>query len=64
MEQHIIEIIVTAILLLYPTWRIFTRAGLIPALSLFVLIPGIGILICALILIFSNWKIKSLEENN
>ena len=64
MENLILEIIVTAILLLYPAWRIFSKAGLAPALSLLVLIPGLGILICALILVFTNWSPRIAEENS
>jgi len=64
MEEIIIEMVITAVLLLYPTWRIFTKAGLLPALSLIVLVPGFGFIICALILIFSKWNINPVEENN
>ena len=49
--------IVTAILLLYPTWRISSRAGFPGPLSLVVLIPGLGIFILLIILAFVRWPI-------
>lgn len=56
MEELIIQVIVTAILFLYPVWRIFKRAGLNPAISLTVLIPYIGILLSGIILVVSKWQ--------
>ena len=59
MEDVIIEVVATAILLLYPMWRIFGRAGLNPALSLVVLIPFLlGFFLCGLILAASQWKLN------
>jgi hypothetical protein len=56
MEDNIwFEWIVGAALLVYPLWRIFLRTGLNPALSLFIFLPGIGLLVVALILAFSHW---------
>ena len=46
---------VTVLLLIVPVWRIFRRAGFHPALSLVMLIPGVGILIAALLLAFRPW---------
>ncbi len=43
---------------LYPTWRIFKRAGLNPLGSLWIVIPGLGIYIAGLILALSNWKLN------
>lgn len=43
---------------LWVYWRIFTKAGYSGALSLLNLIPGIGPLICALILAFGRWPIE------
>jgi hypothetical protein len=62
-EELIIQIIVSAVLLLYPTWRIFGKAGLSPALSLIVLIPGLGVLICALILALTKWQVQPTGGN-
>jgi len=47
--------VVFVILLIYPLWRIFGRTGMSPLLSLFLLIPGIGALICVLILALGRW---------
>ena len=58
MEELIVQIIVLAVLLLYPTWRIYAKAGLHPAISLTILIPGLGVLICALILALSKWEVQ------
>lgn len=46
--------IAQVILLLYPVWRIFKRAGLNRALSLTVLIPFGGFLVSGLILAIST----------
>ena len=39
-------------------WRIFAKAGFSGALSLLNLIPGVGQLICLLILAFGRWPIE------
>lgn len=39
-------------------WRIFAKAGYNGALSLLNLIPGVGSLICMLILGFGRWPIE------
>lgn len=39
-------------------WRIFVRAGFNGALSLLNLVPGVGNLICMLILAFGRWPIE------
>jgi uncharacterized membrane protein YhaH (DUF805 family) len=39
-------------------WRIFARAGFNGALSLLNLVPGVGNLICMLILAFGRWPIE------
>lgn len=54
MESIVISAVVSALLFLYPLWRIFSRAGLSPAWSLLILIPG-GAIIVALILAFARW---------
>jgi hypothetical protein len=45
----------SVLLLIVPVWRIFRRAGFHPALSLVMFIPGVGILIAALLLAFRRW---------
>lgn len=57
MEELIIEVIIMAVILLFPVWKIFKRAGLNPALSLTVLIPYVGFLISGIILAASTWKL-------
>jgi len=52
------DIIVIALMLRYPAWRIFNRAGLNPVFGLSILIPGLGIFIFGLILALSNWNIR------
>jgi len=39
-------------------WRIFAKAGYSGALSLLNLVPGVGPLICVLILAFGRWPIE------
>ena len=39
-------------------WRIFAKAGYNGALSLLNLVPGVGPLICILILAFGRWPIE------
>ena len=54
MEDILLSAVVSAVLLLYPLWRIFSRAGLSPGWSLLILIPG-GAIIVPLILSFARW---------
>lgn len=58
MEGAIVFIVVLA-LLLYPAWRIFGKAGFTPWLALLLLIPGLGGLICIVILAFARWPALS-----
>jgi hypothetical protein len=39
-------------------WRIFTKAGYNGALALLNLVPGLGHLICLIILAFGRWPIE------
>ncbi len=48
-------LIASAIILLYPAWRMFDRAGFPPSVSLVVLIPGVGFLVALAILAFADW---------
>ena len=54
MEAAPVLIIGTA-LVIYPLWRICTRAGFNGALSLVAIIPWFGILIVGAVLSFANW---------
>jgi uncharacterized membrane protein YhaH (DUF805 family) len=38
-------------------WRIFSKAGLAGPLSLLILVPGIGWVICLCILAFAEWRV-------
>ena len=43
-------------------WKIFTKAGLSGALSLLVLIPGVGWIIVLCMLAFMDWKVTPLPQ--
>lgn len=47
--------LLTALVMIIPTWRVFTRAGFSGALSLFHLVPLIGLFIVMAVLAFSDW---------
>jgi hypothetical protein len=53
-------IVLAAILVfsIWVYWRIFAKAGYNGALSLLNLVPGVGSLICVLILAFGRWPIE------
>jgi len=46
---------ILALIVMFPMWRIFKRAGFNPALSLLVLVPWVGLLIASAILAFAEW---------
>lgn len=58
MDTSIYQVIV-AVFLLFPSWKIFQRAGLNPMLSLTLFIPTIGMLLAGLILALSEWKLST-----
>jgi hypothetical protein len=45
----------SAVMFLFPAWRIFSRAGFAPATALTVLIPFIGPFVAMAILAFAEW---------
>ncbi len=49
----------SAVLFLYPAWRIFGRAGFAPATALTVLIPFIGPFVAMAILAFAEWPAEA-----
>lgn len=51
----LIYVAVLAVLLLYPSWRIFQRAGLHPGFSLIVVVPVVGLPVAMAILAFLPW---------
>jgi len=58
-----IIILVFVVFYIFLFWRICTKAGLAGALSLLILIPGIGHLILLCILAFSDWKVVPIPQN-
>ena len=59
METSFIIYAVILLLMLFPTWKIYAKAGLNTWLSLTLLIPVIGLVLCPLILGGSNWKLSN-----
>ena len=62
--EFIFQIIVLAILLLYPAWRIFSRTGFSPAIALVVLVPGVGLLIALGVLAFAEWPVHRYGQDS
>ena len=55
---YVIVIIALVAFTVWVYWRIFSKAGYNGALSLLNFIPGVGPLICVLILAFGRWPIE------
>lgn len=55
---YVIVLLAVVAFTVWVYWRIFTKAGYNGALSLLNLVPGIGSLICVLILAFGRWPIE------
>jgi hypothetical protein len=55
---YVILIVAIVVFTLWVYWRIFAKAGYNGALSLLNLVPGVGPLICMLILAFGRWPIE------
>jgi hypothetical protein len=53
-----IVIVALVVFTLWIYWRIFAKAGFNGALSLLNLVPGVGQLICMVILAFGRWPIE------
>ena len=51
----IVQLLLIAIVVVIPLWRIFKRAGLNPAFSLFVFFPVVGGLVALALLAFLRW---------
>jgi hypothetical protein len=51
----LVGFVVLVVIALVPLWKIFGKTGMSPWLSLLVFIPGLGGLICVLILAFGRW---------
>ncbi len=50
-----IPTIILGFVLVYPLWRIFSRTGLTPALSLLAFVPFVGVFIVLAVLAFTPW---------
>ncbi len=50
--------------LLFPLWKIYSKTGKNPVLSLFVFLPYIGFLMVSLILAFSRWPATELVADS
>ncbi len=48
--------LVVSLILICPTWRIYDRVGVNPALSLFIFIPFLGPPVVGYILALSSWS--------
>lgn len=46
---------IVSLILIVPVWKIFTKAGLQPALSLLVFIPLFGLIVTVMVLAFNEW---------
>jgi hypothetical protein len=55
MRVDAIGFLIVALIVMFPLWRIFKRAGFNPALSLLVFVPWAGFLIVSAILAFGEW---------
>jgi uncharacterized membrane protein len=58
MDGFLIEVLgqlLIAMITIVPLWKIFDKAGKNPAVSLFVFIPYLGLIIVGLVLAFSRW---------
>lgn len=64
MEKFLIQAAVITVVLLFPFWRIFQRAGLNPLGALTIIIPFIGPVIAGLILALSSWKLSPQERGS
>ena len=53
--MELVPLVVLMAIIVLPFWRIFKRIGWPPALSLFVMIPGVMIIVLYIIA-FGSWK--------
>lgn len=64
MENLFIDTLFVVVLLIIPLWKIYSRAGLNPYLSLTLLIPGLGFIIACIILAVSKWVLSPDKTGN
>ena len=58
--EQLLGYMMAMVLLIVPTWKIFSRAGLAPSLSFLIFVPGVGVLSAGLVLAIRRWP--SLES--
>ena len=58
MLVYFVILLAIVVAMVWLNWRIFSKAGYNPALSLLNLVPGVGPLICLCILAFGRWPIE------
>jgi len=54
-EQELLTTVLCGLLIIWPVWRIFNRAGLNPVLALLLFVPFIGWFAVLAILGLSRW---------
>lgn len=47
--------VLVALILIFPAWKIFSKAGFHPALSLLLFIPFFGLTVAVIVLAFADW---------
>jgi uncharacterized membrane protein len=52
---EVLGYVAVMVLLIVPAWRIFSRAGLPPALSCLIFIPYVGVFVAGLVLALRRW---------
>lgn len=54
--------VIVGAIMIVPIWRIFKRAGLNPALSLFIFVPLIGWVVVYCLLAFMRWPATDQDQ--
>jgi hypothetical protein len=60
--EGLVGALIFGLLLMIPGWKIFKQAGMSPAWSLFVFVPGLGFLIIYVILAFARWPTLEAQQ--
>ena len=55
LEDELFQAVIFGLLIVYPTWRIFARAGLNPVWSLLIFVPYVGFLVAYVMLAVMRW---------
>ena len=62
LQEEILYTVILGLILIYPLWRIHSRAGFNPLLSLFIFLPFLGYLIVYLMLAFRRWPATEMSS--